>query len=375
MRLFLLFCVSFLLSCGSKTQFHSFKSQSDAFLSANKASTSYNESTGGLNPSSNKAFPWFREDFTLEAEKSLVDILIIADTSRSMSHRLSELGHSLSDLLSVIHDYDWQIGITSADHGDHKNPKSMQESWKDNIQKPHGRFGGLMNLENERRILKAKILTNKTPNYENVFLHSLSHHPERSCNRPPFCHPRLEQPLRALKSAMERASLDNKSFFRPQADFVSLIISNEEERAEDKKRATKARHVLKSFDKTFSHLDKKFIAFNIIILDEDCLRKEKSNSPVAQKAPFIAELATMTGGYNISICSKDYGRVLRQLSEYIKNSLENSILLEKEPLPDSLYVEFTRGPELKWQQFGRNIIFENQEAESISVSVSYQSPD
>ena len=322
-----------------------------------------------------------REDFVLREKKSLVDFLIVGDTSPSMYHRLSELGESLSDLLYVISDHDWQIAFTSADHGDHANPSSsFQEDWKDHIAESQGRYGALMNLEHRGHILGVKILTPRTPNYKEVFLHTLSHGPDRDCNLPPYCHSRLEQPLRSLKSAMERAVLDNSSLFRPQADFISIIIGNEEERAEDRQRATNAQEVAQTFNEIFGHLDKKFIAFNILILDPssdptNCLNEEKKTSNVAQPAYSIAELAELTGGYNISLCSSDYGRELRSLSKYIKNSLENSIVLEKEPIPETVMVEFAEGPELRWKQYGRNILFENSGSGPVHVSVFYRPQD
>lgn len=354
MRLYFLFFFILLFSCSKKNYFHSMDKDSSAL---------YRSVSAG----------WEKEDFVLEEKKAMVDILIVADTSQSMSHRLSQLGRSLSDLLSVTSDYDWQIGITSADHGDHQDPSRLQQSWRDYISAPKGRFGGLMNLENGRRLLDRKILTPETPNYEGVFLHSLSHDSKRECHRPPYCHPSLEQPLRSLKAAMQRALLDNASFFRPQADFVSLIISNEEERAEDRNRATSAQQVVQTFNEIFGHLEKKYIAFNILVMDESCLQRESSHTNRVDIARSIAKLAEITGGYNISLCSQNYGQTLRELSRHIKNSLENSIVLKKEPIPASIQIEFLEGAELSWEQYGRNIIFENKGSRPISVSVSYQS--
>lgn len=316
-----------------------------------------------------------QEEIVLEETKSLLDILIVADSSQSMYHHLGELGRSLSDMLSVISHYDWQIGITSSDHGDHQDPSVLQESWKDHILEDQGRFGGLMFLEDGEKILRSKILTPQMSDYESIFFHSISHSAERDCERPPYCHARLEQPLRSLSSAMQRASLDNRDFFRSEADLISLIITNEDERVEDKDRATSANEVIQTFNKKFGHLDKKFIAFNIIIKDENCLRIEKSHAEVAHIAHSIAKLADLTGGYNISICSKNYAQSLKNLSKYIKNSLENSILLKKEPVPGSLKVEFIDSRELDWKVYGRNIVFDRQDSGPLHVSISYQSED
>ena len=354
MRFLLLFFLTFLLSCNSETHFQSLSEKSTVF----------NGSFSGKQEI---------EDFVLKGKKSLVDFLIAVDTTPSMYHHLRDFGHSLPDLLHFISNYDWQAGITSVDHGDHENPSGLQQDWRDYILEPYGRFGGLMNLENGSRILNLKILTPRVPNYEQVFFHSLSHYPDRECHRAPHCHPPLEQPLRSLIAAMERALLDNRDLFRSSADLVTFTIGNEPERAEDRARATQAKQVVQTFNRVFGHLDKKFIAFNILIMHEDCLTAERKKTEVAAMAHSIAELATLTGGENISICHPNYGQALRKLSEKIKNSLENSILLKKEPIPNTVEVKFVKGSRLKWEQHGRNIIFKNRNTRPVHVSVSYQS--
>jgi len=313
------------------------------FLSCSKNHLFYSVNQDSQIALKSLASPLEKEVFNLKEAKSKVDILIVADTSRSMSHRLSQLGQSLSDLLSVIVDYDWQIGITSADHGDHGNPTYIQQSWRDYYLRPHGRFGGLMSLEDGKRILDSKILTPKVKGYENIFLQSLSHGVQRDCARPPFCHARLEQPLRSLKSAMQRSVLDNKTFFRSSANFVSLIITNEEERAEDRSRATTAEQVVQVFHEMFGHLNKNYVAFNILIKNKNCLMAERQHSPLANFSHSIDKLAEITGGYKINICSGNYGPVLKQLYKHIKNSLFSRVILRKEPVPESLQYKFEGG--------------------------------
>ena len=314
------------------------------------------------------------EEFVLGEKKSLVDILVVADTSESMYHHLDNLGQSLSNLLSVISYYDWQIGITSSDHGDHTNPLGLQQSWRDHVLEPHGKFGGLMNLESGGRLLHAKILTPKFPNYEDIFFHTLSHDSSRNCNFPPYCHPSLEQPLRSLKATMHRAQLDNSSFFRPEADLISLIITNEEERAEDRRRATQAEQVVQTFNQVFGHLSKKFIAYNILVIDRNCQATEREKTEVARIGQSIAKLADLTGGENISICNRNYGQALKSISRHIKNSLEKSIVLKKEPIPETLQLEF-KDSELAWELQGRKIKFKKLPSRPVYVSISYQSRD
>ena len=315
-----------------------------------------------------------KESFQLKSYKPKLDILVVADTSGSMYHHLNHLGQSVSSLLSVISNYDWQIGITLADHGDHQNPKALQQNWRDYMLKQSaGRYGSLMPLENGSHLLDHKILTPETAGYEEVFLHSLSHIPKIDCARPPYCSNYLEQPLRSLQSAIKRSILDNQKFFRPQADFVSLIITNEEERKEDPGRATSSEEVLDSFKKYFSQSNKKFIAYNIIVKDKDCLDSEFSKGgDAAHIGLSIAKLAELTGGSNVSLCSPNYGSELKQISQDIKNQLENRVSLQKEPIPESVQVRFLQGPQLKWSLSGKNVIFESNFNKSSSIEIIYQ---
>ncbi|MCZ0932580.1 MAG: hypothetical protein OXJ52_05450, partial [Oligoflexia bacterium] len=178
MRFFIILTIGLLfqIACDNSTQFQSLSEQTQTL---NSLSTDF------------KNFE--QEKFQLKMKKPKLDILVVADTSGSMYHHLNQLGHSLSDLLSVISNYDWQIGITLADHGDHRDPSSLQQNWRDYVLKQDsGRFGSLMHLEDGHHLLNAKILKPQITNYERVFLHSLSHIPQIECHRPPYCSNYLE---------------------------------------------------------------------------------------------------------------------------------------------------------------------------------------
>ena len=359
MRLCFLAFFLFLLSCSNGDYFQGLQIEQDL----PEQDLSFQASRGELE----------REEFLLKDEQVFVDFLILPDASASMYHHLSEVGRSLSDLFFFITDYNWQLSITSVDHGDHEEPQGLQQNWRDYIQAPHGKFGNLMSFENERGDINTKILNAFVPDYKSVFFHTLSHVHSIDCNRPPHCSPRLEQPLRSLKAAMERANLNNNISFRPQADLIVLYIGNEEERFEDRKRATSPKEVLQTFDEIFGHLDKNFIVFNILVTDESCLEREKEHSDRVSIGYSLMELADQTGGENISICSQNYGKELRKISKHIKNTLQNSITLKKKPLPESLVLEFS-GKKLDWELYDRTIVFEREEfsSKSIEVQVSYE---
>ena len=313
----------------------------------------------------------------LKNHKYPLDILVVVDSSASMDKHLKRLGQSLSDVLHMIPNYDWQIAFISADHGDHHQTRQKllhQARWQDNVgsqDKRRPRFGSLMSLEIDKKVSSNKVLSPGIFDYENIFYHTLSHSSEKNCELPPFCHAYLEQPLRSLKSALERSQFDNNSFFRPSADLVSFIVSNEDERKEDPLRATKAKEVIQAFNSIFDP-NKKFLSFGILVKDKTCLEKERKESQRAEIGEKIMELAPLTGGENFSICKKDYGDQLRNVSKTIKNHMERSFVLSELPFPDSVEVEFLENSRpVSWLISGKRLIFKGDLQENSQILVRY----
>ena len=342
----------------------------------------------------------YRREYTLTLkakERKAVDILADLDSSGSMDHHLGKLGGRVSSLLDFISDYDWQMGFITADHGDHKITKKAnrdiisslpdslpEDRWQDHVKDPKASFGKLMPLELavqltskswKFQIFNQRILTPETSDYKNIFLSTVSHLPIKDCDKPPFCQRGLEQPLRSLKSAMERVTVDNGELFRPDTDFVSLIIANEEERAEDSGRATSAQDVVDTFNALLKPMGKRFFAFNILILDEECREQEEdrggSKTLTASIGVEIAKLADLTGGKNISICAEDYGPALKKISEIIEVLVEQSVDIEEPFVPESLKVEFLNGEDIPWKLSGNRIIFEREPPKDTEIQVSY----
>ena len=335
--------------------------------------TSVSQGSGGMQ----------EESFDLSYNKSKVDILILPDTSESMNHHLQNFGESLRDLLSVISDYDWRIGITSTDHGDHGKSdikQRRQDAWTNHPYAEKGKFGTLMPLQmNALATSDKRFLTKNTPNFEEVFRLSLSHDYEGECHLPPYCQNHLEQPLRSLKSFIERSSFDknkggNSDFFRGDADFVAIILTNEDERNEDQERATTASQVIKTFNERFSYVGKKFFAFSFLVANDSCFNEERDRVQGGHALTFpkiLPHLATGTGGYNSSICSKNYGADLSDLSQFMRQSIENSVVLKHDPVPQTIHIEFSSGKEIPWEVFGRKIIFDTSNSK-LSGTISYQ---
>ena len=356
-------------SCSQESGFHSLNSITASSLAS--TDTSHSNRPSSNRPSSNKIV----ENFQLKTQATSIDFVIQPDSSRSMAPHLKNLGQSLSSLLSVISDYDWQMAFSSVDHGDHDFKNNYQNQWKDHISQGKGRFGSLMNLENGSRFLSEKILTPRLSNYENIFLHTLSHVEGINCNRPPFCSTSMEQPLRSLKSVIERAFLSNKSLFRNSSEyFVSILISNEDERHEDSRRATTPDEVISSFNKQFKGLDKKFLHYSIVIDTQACLNQELKKSPVAQINSTSISLSEKTAGQGavMSLCSSDYSSGLRQISHHIKNKVENSFFLQAEPVPGSVELSFADKSAVEWTLKGQEVLFDNKNYQNIQGTISYE---
>ena len=286
-----------------------------------------------------------------------VDILFIIDTSYSMEDTLNKIGKGFSSLMSYIDDdVDWRMAFTTSDHGDHQFYRSEEgvkvfpqlgDRWQD-YTGSEPKFGQFMNLQrNQNQMLKTKILTKDIPDYKNIFYHTITHDPslsfEERCQWPPFCQGDHEQPLRVLKSVIEQNAITQ--FFRDYAGLITFIITDEEERAEDFKKATTANEVLAKYDSTFHQSKKTFIVYGISITNSDCLnsQKEQYQESSYSYSSNLFELTKRTNGSLINICEDDYSSSFSEISKHIKDSV-NEVPLEYVPVvspSEDVYVQIT----------------------------------
>ena len=307
-----------------------------------------------------------------------------------MDPYLIELGKHLAPLLTFISDHDWQVVFISANHSafhhanfdgsDNQDFLRVHDRWQDYPDK-QGAFGKLIPLEGASGELLISdgtdeaqtILNPQTPDYENVFFHTVSHSPFIDCKRPPFCQGHyLEQPLRSLKSFMERVEYDNEAALRPGADLISLTITNEDERWGDQDSATTAKDVVETFNKYLKPLDKRFFAFNILAEDESCIVKSQERKIKAKIGPMVGELADITGGFNISICDEDYSEGLQNISKAIETFVEQSVDIKESFQAESLKVEFLNSESIPWRRMDNRLIFEGEPLEDTQIKISYK---
>ncbi len=306
-----------------------------------------------------------------------VDFVFVLDVSDSMLEDLSRLGQAFSFLISHIKDSDWRMFFTTADHGDYRLNTvtggmealvGSHQSWRDyKGKKPY--FGRFMDLEYQGKTLNQKELNAGTPDFAQVFQDSLTRKPGEDCLLAPYCQGPLEQPLQVLNSVFERWA-EEETYAKPSADFVSFIVTDEDERAEDQDQALTADKVLAGFKKLFPQ--KSFYSFAFLIQDEDCLIKQKKHSPSSQYGKKVSELARLTGGKNISLCEADYGPSLRDISALLKNLIESVKLASVPVLPGEIQVEFIKGPARPdFRLEGNKLVFHPALEPGTELKVSY----
>ena len=145
-----------------------------------------------------------------------------------------------------------------------------------------------------------------------------SYERQSPCQWPPYCQGDHEQPLRVLKSIIERSSAQaSSSFMRNEAVLMVFILTDETERAADPKNATTATDVMNTFKKTFSHYpDKRIIVYGISITNPSCL--EQQNTVEANYSEQLSQLIDHTKGAAINICQSSYQSTFAEISKQLQ---------------------------------------------------------
>ena len=323
---------------------------------------------------------YFTEYFKVP-QKNDLEILIVVDVSRSMDKNLKKLGESLSSLLEHIEGKNWRIAFITADHGDHKSVRSSSDSWRNYIGSS-ARFGRFMQLEKSGQLLDYNILTKTRPDYKQIFEDTLTREKSSNCAMPPGCQGNTEQPLRSLKAAFQRYAEGEsvfKEFFKPKADTVVLIATDEDERGGDSKNATTAEDIIQEYNRVFSGKKKRLFGFSISIQDKDCYKKENGRllgilgGSAARYGHIIGRLAELTGGENVSLCESDYSASLKQVSAITKKLIHSFVLEKRFYIPESVEVSFfPEQDHITWTLEGQRLVFSESISSGVQVEVSYE---
>ena len=377
---FLFFCF-FLLSC-SRIGFHAEKNNPDFVTDFDSTSVKCDEDEAScIKGEANNPFlqgrhedkPGYITEYFKISTRDNLELLFIIDASDSMDDNLDKIGGHMESVLSYISDKDWRMAFTTADHGDHKKDVVTPDRWED-YQGDLPRFGKLMNLEKEGEVLNQFVLDKNISDYKTIFKDTLTRQ-SSECQLPPYCHGNNEQPLRALKAAISRyrTNSENKDFFQHDTDTVALIITDEDERRNDFKNATTAEEVIQTYDQIFSKQKKRLFGFSISIQDEECYEEERGFLTVASYGNIVGRLAELTGGYNVSLCSQDYGAALADISKMTKSLVQSIVLQEIFYIPETMEVSlFPSQPHVSWELYGRKMVFSDDIQPETQIKISYQ---
>ena len=242
--------------------------------------------------------------------QSKVDILLIIDNSGSMSYEQQSMGKRMATFMSNLEGLDYQIAVTTTDPRD-------SVSWGD------GKFVPMVGMGTKTS--SSYILDTKTPlaTAQTILSNTVQRTEAGSGS---------EQGIYATYRAVERfldtktTSGPQKRFFRPDAAFTTVEITDEDESATGYKNIPLN---LNSFVK--KTWPSKAFAFHSIVTkpgDSACLAGEGE-----RYGTIVAEMSRISEGIVGSVCAADYGSQLAGIANGVQK-LTKTIELQCNPLGD-----------------------------------------
>jgi hypothetical protein len=343
-----------LASCGQKVQFGSSAgvgglSESPSFPGEpdlGDVQPGENDGTGTTPPPPPPTTPSSTVDLFKQKNASKADILFVVDNSPSMEIDQKKLASKLKSFVTGLGNTDWQIAFTTTD------VTSAQ----------YGIKGSLLPLAGHGT---EKVLTPAYADAETVFLNTV-HRPEIASSD--------EQPLKASIMAMQKSATENASFFRPDADLVIIVLSDEDELSTGiSNKATKPSQVIAAFNSIFG-VTKKLSVYGIIIQPKDvaCYNKQKGSGNFANAfyGTHVTELSKLTSGITGSICAPDYSQTLVNIGTDV-TILSKTFVLQKIPVASSVQVKLTPAQSIAWTVSGATVTFASAPQAGSVIEVSY----
>lgn len=296
------------------------------------------------------------ETFFFSDEKPLteVDVLFVVDNSGSMAAEAAKLSTALSSFVDGLTGVDWQIAITSSDVSDGS----------------YSTRGRLVNMAGTN----SNLLTKDTPNYENVFLNTVvATGPNPTCAGGDlnYCGSGSEQPLEAARIIISEQSPANAAFFRPGADLVTIVLTDEDEKSDGPTDATTAEMLIAATNAVFNGT-KQLSGFGIIVRPDDptCIATQQVNG--GQPGDFVQHFADITSGETGSICDSDYGPALASIGQRIKK-YATTVALTAMPVAGSVAVVLKPAdPLINWTVIGNTIRLSDIPKKGTRMIVTYE---
>ena len=239
----------------------------------------------------------------------LLDVIVVVDHSPSMEDHQEEFSERFQNISTQLEGIDWQMAFISTDSAE------------------NGLFHNLRSTEEQ---LSTKVLSSSSDltdiDRDDIFLNTVLSFGANGSNK--------ERPLANIVNAINQ----NKGFFRENATFAVIILSNEDEEDEGDS-TTQPIDVITAVSNQLGS-DKMFFAYGIIIQPENlqCLTQEREASGNhARTGHLIASLASQTGGDTKSICEENYSAILKDIG----TELEARVSLKEIPLNHQNVVEIS----------------------------------
>lgn len=278
-----------------------------------------------------------------------VDILFVIDNSTSMTRDQANISVQFQNFISSISKADYRIGFINTDassvgyeerEGFHGNLKTVG---------PAGEKYLAPNMSNLSQLFRDAVLTQESSPCTAL---------GAECD---------EEPMRAAMKAIEKRNTSNAGFFRPGASFVPIILTDEDELSKGGPDATQPIEFMNYVKRQLNLHEEDVTGFVIAIPPNDsaCLAAQRRESISGQGANYGAlvwSLASLSGGFGVSICHPNFGSELKKVSRYLETRLlYQSILLDPAPAKASsikVTVRDEKGTPIKteWKLLGTNML-------------------
>ena len=294
----------------------------------------------------------------LDSQITKVDLLLIIDNSGSMKEDSLALAGKLSEFFTYLSDskIDWQMCLASTS----LNTQGKSYDWK----------GGA----------SGKVLNKQTLNIQTVVTESVSYL---------FGLTGTSDERGIAQSYKHLINLENKNCYRDGASFVSIIISDEDERSAGEvdysakvprpinintlsgpiEQIDRPEFYLSEFKSR--HPNKNIQSHSIVIpsTDESCFAAQDKFSKVSF-GKFYEKLSGLTSGTTTSICEVNYSNNIKTISESIKD-LSQKIQLDCVPTESPIVKVDPADSVVSYTLTDNLISFNYPSNKSYSVSVSY----
>ena len=289
----------------------------------------------------------YKETHIWQTESKKFDILFIINNSPAMEVEQWQLGEQIDHLLRPIAYMDWRAGIVEADY---------------RASNPSNDLGRLVQIGDKR------IITPHDP--RSVFIDNIVRPLSKGgCSQ---CPRSYASPLFTLMHSIEKRHTDNKDFFRPEAQLVVFVLTNENEKKKHGAQAITHRDVLEVVNQAFGN-GRQMTVYGLAVLPRDkaCYDRQKKLKSRGSYALELMHLARATRGHLYSVCDNQYTKSLKSIGAQIQQHATQYIELDHIPQENTLNVRTEAGRPLKWSLNGRKLYI-TERLDKTQMLISYK---